>query len=165
MCLLKLMTNSTSKLLVSFKVAVSLSLIILQLFSKPVDSLRPRKIPRQNILENSNKISYASTKISKDYKTYFYDQTLDHFGYGPDGYATFKQKYVVNSKHWGGAASNAPIFAFLGEEGSLESDFDFIGVVSDNAPSFKALQVYIEVYTIYQYHIFGTNTNVRELNN
>ncbi|KAL2507471.1 Serine carboxypeptidase S28 family protein [Forsythia ovata] len=79
-----------------------------------------------------------------DLKTYFYKQTLDHFNYGPQSYATFKQKYVINFKYWGGANSSSPIFAYLGAESPLADDLQNLGFLSANAPHFKALQVYIE---------------------
>ncbi|KAM7528033.1 hypothetical protein LguiB_031443 [Lonicera macranthoides] len=82
--------------------------------------------------------------ISKDFKTFFYAQTLDHFNYNPQSYSTFKQRYVINFKHWGGANCSAPIFAYLGAEAALDYDLDGIGFLPENAHHFKALQVYIE---------------------
>ncbi|XP_059639254.1 uncharacterized protein LOC132281573 [Cornus florida] len=82
-------------------------------------------------------------KDSKEFRTFFYTQTLDHFNYRPQSYTTFKQKYVINSKHWGGAKKNAPIFVYLGEESPLEEVPDS-GFLHDNAHRFKALLIYIE---------------------
>ncbi|KAK4286395.1 hypothetical protein QN277_002955 [Acacia crassicarpa] len=79
-----------------------------------------------------------------DLKTFYFKQTLDHFNYGPDSYTTFPQRYLINFKYWGGANSSAPIFAYLGEEDPIDGDLNFIGFLDDNAPSFKALIVYIE---------------------
>ena len=87
----------------------------------------------------------SSISNLQDLKTYYYTQTLDHFNYRPDSYTTFKQRYVINSRYWGGANASAPIFAYLGAEESLDDDLPIIGFLSDNAPRFKALQVYIEV--------------------
>jgi hypothetical protein len=42
----------------------------------------------------------------------------------------------------------APIFAYLGEESSLNDDLGSIGILSDNVARFGALQVYIEVSRI-----------------
>lgn len=84
----------------------------------------------------------------EDLETFFYNQTLDHFNYRSESYSTFQQRYFVNSKYWGG--SNAPIFAYLGAEGPLEGDLSVIGFLTDNAPEFKALLIYIEVYTYLQ---------------
>ena len=77
--------------------------------------------------------------------TYFYEQTLDHFNYLSESYKTFKQRYFVNFKFWGGANSSAPIFAYLGGEGDIVDSLGLIGFMTDNATSFKALLVYIEV--------------------
>ncbi|KAL3849604.1 hypothetical protein ACJIZ3_011486 [Penstemon smallii] len=110
----------------------------------------PHKIPSLNphyrdplILSDPNNEVSKST-ISQDFKTYFYTQTIDHFNYGPQSYATFQQRYVVDSKHWGGAKSSSPIFAYLGAEAPLDGDLQYIGFLKDHAPSFKALSVYIE---------------------
>ena len=56
----------------------------------------------------------TATTVGDDLETYFYNQTLDHFNYHPESYATFWQRYVVSSKHWGGIG--APIFVLLGAE-------------------------------------------------
>ncbi|OIW01983.1 hypothetical protein TanjilG_14014 [Lupinus angustifolius] len=70
-------------------------------------------------------------------------QRLDHFNYRPDSYSTFPQRYIINFKHWGGAKSNAPIFAYFGAEEPLPDDMH-VGLLEDNAPKFNALVVYIE---------------------
>lgn len=51
----------------------------------------------------------------------------------------------MNFKHWGGAKSSAPIFAYLGAESPLDDDLNTVGFLIDNAPRFKALLIYIEV--------------------
>ncbi|KAL3718004.1 hypothetical protein ACJRO7_003183 [Eucalyptus globulus] len=81
---------------------------------------------------------------SKDFQTFFYNQTLDHFNYRPESYTTFKQRYIINSKYWGGANASAPIFAFLGDELPIDSATTNVGFMTDNAAEFKALLVYIE---------------------
>ncbi|GFQ01025.1 lysosomal pro-x carboxypeptidase [Phtheirospermum japonicum] len=110
----------------------------------------PHKIPKLSphhketlIMRNSDN-SFIPTAISDDFKTYYYTQTLDHFNYAPLSYATFKQRYVINSKYWGGPNSNSPIFAYLGAEDSLDDDLGAIGFLNDNAPNFKSLSVFIE---------------------
>ncbi|XP_019150367.1 PREDICTED: lysosomal Pro-X carboxypeptidase-like [Ipomoea nil] len=109
------------------------------------------KIPRltplyESILQrSSSKHSSPQTKpLSSHFRTFYYRQTLDHFNYGPQSYATFKQRYIVSSKYWGGAQSNSPIFAWLGAESPIDDDPKYIGFLTDNAPRFKALLVYIE---------------------
>ncbi|KAJ8647886.1 hypothetical protein MRB53_000909 [Persea americana] len=79
-----------------------------------------------------------------DFVTYYYTQTLDHFSYRPESYTTFQQRYVVNSRYWGGANTSSPIFVYTGDEEGLIDDLDAAGLMVDFAPSFKALLVYIE---------------------
>ena len=86
---------------------------------------------------------------SEHYKTFYYKQTLDHFNYRPESYSTFRQRYVINFKYWGGANASAPILAYLGAEAPLDGDIAAIGFLTDNAVRFNALLVYIEVYIIY----------------
>lgn len=106
----------------------------------------PRLSPiRETILQNFEILSSAT--ISEDFQTFYYNQTLDHFNYRPESYSTFQQRYIINFKYWGGGAdqSNAPIFAYLGAESPLDNAPSVIGFLTDNAPQFKALLVYIEV--------------------
>ncbi|KAL3718211.1 hypothetical protein ACJRO7_003359 [Eucalyptus globulus] len=77
-------------------------------------------------------------------ETFFFDQTLDHFSYTPQSYATFKQRYFIDCKFWGGANSSAPIFVYLGAESELDGAPTYIGFLRDNAAQFQALLVYIE---------------------
>ncbi|KAI3461349.1 hypothetical protein Pfo_018012 [Paulownia fortunei] len=125
-------------------------LLLLPLLLQTVSTF-PHKVPRLSphhkealILRNPNDDSFSASAISKDFKTYFYTQTLDHFNYASQSYATFKQRYVLNSKHWGGPSSNSPIFAYLGAEEPLDDDLEVIGFLNDNAPYFKSLSVFIE---------------------
>nr|GEZ80300.1 lysosomal Pro-X carboxypeptidase-like [Tanacetum cinerariifolium] len=101
----------------------------------------PRLSPINPLLNAKNK-DYAS--VSNTFKTHVYNQTLDHFNYKPESYATFPQRYLVNSKWWGGADKNAPIFVYFGAEEDIEDDLGSIGFLTHNAPRFKALVVYLE---------------------
>ncbi|KAI5602983.1 hypothetical protein BDE02_01G189400 [Populus trichocarpa] len=76
------------------------------------------------------------------FETCFYNQTLDHFNYRPESYDTFPQRYVINSKYWGGA--NASILVYLGAEASIDGYRDAAGFLDDNAVQFKSLLVFIE---------------------
>ncbi|KAL4284317.1 hypothetical protein GQ457_16G009150 [Hibiscus cannabinus] len=103
----------------------------------------PRLSPtRGALMHNPDLLSSAA--VSDDLQTFYYPQTLDHFNYQPESYATFQQRYVMNFKHWGGANNSAPIFAYLGEEAPLDGDLAVIGFLGDNAIRFNALLVYIE---------------------
>lgn len=86
--------------------------------------------------------------VSSSLKTFYYNQTLDHFNFQPGSFATFPQRYMIDSTYWGGADKNAPVFVYLGNEMSLEGTLAYLGFLSDNAPRFKALTIYIEVCII-----------------
>lgn len=79
------------------------------------------------------------------FETFFYDQTLDHFNYRPESYDTFLQRYLINSKYWGGANVSAPILVYLGAEAPIEGDLAAAGFLNDNAVQFSSLLVFIEV--------------------
>ncbi|KAJ7981085.1 Lysosomal Pro-X carboxypeptidase [Quillaja saponaria] len=83
-----------------------------------------------------------SMPLTEDLKTFYYNQTLDHFNYRPDSYTTFPQRYLINFKYWAGA--NAPIFVYLGAEAPIDNSTTNIGFLNENAGSFNALIVYIE---------------------
>ncbi|KAG8483425.1 hypothetical protein CXB51_022239 [Gossypium anomalum] len=103
----------------------------------------PRLSPTRGvIIEHPDFLSSAI--VSDDLQTFYYPQTLDHFNYQPQSYATFQQRYVMNSKYWGGAKKSAPVLAYLGAEGPLDEDLTLIGFLNDNAVRFNALLVYIE---------------------
>ncbi|KAI7982114.1 Lysosomal Pro-X carboxypeptidase [Camellia lanceoleosa] len=122
---------------------LSLSLIIL---STSVSAI-PHDIPRLSVFDHTSLRDPSDTIpafVWEDWETYFYNQTLDHFNYNPQSYAIFKQRYVINSKYWGGANKSAPIFVYLGAEAPIDGDIQFIGFLPENAPNFKALIVYIE---------------------
>ncbi|XP_057997528.1 uncharacterized protein LOC110673331 [Hevea brasiliensis] len=79
-----------------------------------------------------------------DMETFFYTQTLDHFNFRPESYDTFEQRYMINSKYWGGANSSSPIFVYFGAEESLDDDIPIIGFLPNNGARFNALLLYIE---------------------
>jgi lysosomal Pro-X carboxypeptidase len=83
---------------------------------------------------------------TKYFRKFYYKQTLDHFNYLPESFKTFNQRYFINFKYWGGANSSTPIFVTFGGEAALEeNDQEYVGFIEENAASFKALLVYIEV--------------------
>ena len=130
----------------SLRYSLQLLSLIFLLFSIWASAAQ-RVIPRLGVRRRTSKheVPQTTSSFSSDIKIYYYNQTIDHFNFRPDSYATFQQKYAINSKYWGGADSNAPIFAYLGAEGPLDDDLASIGFLSDNAARFKALQLYIEV--------------------
>ncbi|XP_019177115.1 PREDICTED: lysosomal Pro-X carboxypeptidase-like isoform X1 [Ipomoea nil] len=118
------------------------------LFSTTSLSLTPDpNIPRFTSFHRprqSSSVSDSAAALPAEFKTYYYNQTLDHFNYAPQSYATFSQRYIVNSKYWGGAQNSSPIFAWLGLESPIDRDPLGAVFLTHNAPRFKALLVYIE---------------------
>ncbi|KAK9056045.1 hypothetical protein SSX86_027132 [Deinandra increscens subsp. villosa] len=100
----------------------------------------PRLSPIDPLLMKGKKVYVTPS----GFETFFYNQTLDHFNYKPESYATFQQRYIINSKWWGGANKSAPILAYLGAEGPIDLDVAGVGFLIENAPRFKALVVYLE---------------------
>lgn len=91
----------------------------------------------------TNKLS--SSHLPPEFVTYYYTQTLDHFNYKSESYATFQQKYVMNLKYWGGANTSSPIIVYIGEEVPLTFAIPGKGSIVDLASRFKAMLLYIEV--------------------
>nr|DAD27132.1 TPA_asm: hypothetical protein HUJ06_028600 [Nelumbo nucifera] len=120
-------------------------LLDLLLLCSTFASATPLNMPRLGVIPDTEvwRLRAAQSSISSDFKTYFYTQTLDHFNYRPESYTTFQQRYVINFKYWGGAKSGAPILVYLGAEQSLDN-INFDGFLTDHAPQFNALIVYIE---------------------
>ncbi|KAJ7981088.1 Lysosomal Pro-X carboxypeptidase, partial [Quillaja saponaria] len=104
------------------------------------EELAYKRLSRFDNYQGNRATSFSALE-SEELKTYYYNQTLDHFNYMPDSYTTFPQKYVISFKCWGGANASAPIFVMLGAESPLEVGFSFM---TDSAASFNALLVYIE---------------------
>ncbi|WJX73234.1 lysosomal Pro-Xaa carboxypeptidase [Trifolium repens] len=94
----------------------------------------------------------VETNTNDHVKTFYYQQTLDHFNF-------FPQRYFINFKYWGGANSTAPIFVTFGGGEELDPK-DFVGFVEENAAAFKALLVYIEHRYYGKSVPFGTKEEV-----
>ncbi|KAH9660410.1 prolylcarboxypeptidase-like protein [Citrus sinensis] len=71
--------------------------------------------------------SKSSLHLPPEFVTYYYTQTLDHFNYKPESYATFQQKYIMNFKYWGGASTSSPIIVYIGEEAPLTFGHRYYG--------------------------------------
>jgi lysosomal Pro-X carboxypeptidase len=91
----------------------------------------------------------VSTDTKNDVETFYYKQVLDHFNYLPESYNTFDQRYFINFKYWGGANSSAPMLVYLGLEETLDGIPESEGFMNENAATYKALLVFIEVYSNY----------------
>nr|POF08663.1 lysosomal pro-x carboxypeptidase [Quercus suber] len=135
----------------SFQGALWLPCLVLLLFFITFTYASPPWRPRLGALRGYKRAknsvynpSLVASDSNKNYQTFYYDQTLDHFNYQPVSYTTYRERYVVNFKHWRGAKVAAPIFAYLGEESSLDEDIGSIGFMMDNVRRFGALELYIE---------------------
>ncbi|KAF6147469.1 hypothetical protein GIB67_021295 [Kingdonia uniflora] len=103
-----------------------------------------RQVPRLGILSSSRDSISTETYLPPDFEVNYYTQTLDHFNYRPESYTTFQQRYIVNSRYWGGANTSSPIFVYTGDEGDIIRLPQIVGFMTENAPQFNALLVYIE---------------------
>ena len=129
----------------SFQCLLLISFIFSSYLPATQSSIIPRLSPIGDItLHHTAKLTAEDTD-TEDLETFYFNQTIDHFNYRPDSYITFPQRYFINFKYWGGANSSAPIFAYLGAEGPIDYDLQDVGFLDENAASFKALIVYIEV--------------------
>ncbi|XP_023738064.1 uncharacterized protein LOC111886055 [Lactuca sativa] len=123
---------------------LKLSLIILVAVSCVSGKhFRAAKLGAKNRLMPT-KVDPGSINDSQQYEVYNYTQTLDHFNFNPESYTTFQQRYVVDSKYWGGPTNSSPIFLYTGEETNIMGDVKFVGFVRVLASRFKGLVVYIE---------------------
>lgn len=84
-------------------------------------------------------------EVPPDFTEHFYTQTLDHFNYRPDSYITFQQRYIMNTKYWGGANTSSPILVYTGDEASVTDVAAGAGFITYIASHFNALLVFIEV--------------------
>jgi len=73
------------------------------------------------------------------FKTLFYDQQIDHFGFANEN--TYKQKYLIADQFW---KKNGPIFFYTGNEGAIEWFCNNTGFMWDIAPQFNAMLVFAE---------------------
>ncbi|KAL2096648.1 hypothetical protein ACEWY4_008796 [Coilia grayii] len=75
-----------------------------------------------------------------DYKTYYFDQKIDHFGFLENG--TFKQRYLVADKHW--HKEGNPILFYTGNEGDITWFCNNTGFMWDVAEELGAMLVFAE---------------------
>ncbi|KAI3822841.1 hypothetical protein L1987_10440 [Smallanthus sonchifolius] len=100
--------------------------------------------PRLSIL-NEKYVSYREYEpLTPDFVFHNYTQTLDHFNYKPESYMTFQQRYIVNSKYWGGPNTSSPIFLYMGAEIYVVFEVGVSGFFPILAYRFHGLLVYIE---------------------
>lgn len=78
------------------------------------------------------------------WRTHYFQQTLDHFSYRPEGYQKFPQKYLINIDNWGGGHYGSPIFVYFGNEGPIEWFAVNSGFIWELASLFHGLLVFPE---------------------
>ncbi|KAF2321719.1 hypothetical protein GH714_001833 [Hevea brasiliensis] len=116
-------------------------LALLLLAAVCASAMHPRKLTRLGGLKRLT-TSKSSSDLPPEYEIHHYRQTLDHFNYKPESYATFQQRYILNYKYWGGANTSSPIFVYTGEEGEVTDDVETFIIAL--AARFKGLLLYIE---------------------
>ncbi|CAN6362309.1 unnamed protein product [Urochloa humidicola] len=84
----------------------------------------------------------AAVPATVQYETRHYTQRLDHFNSAPSSYATFQQRYLVNSTFW--RSKTSPIFLYAGNEGSIDLFANNTGFMWESAPRFGAMVVFVE---------------------
>ncbi|XP_059157190.1 lysosomal Pro-X carboxypeptidase-like isoform X2 [Physella acuta] len=96
------------------------------------------------------------------YRTYYYDQQLDHLGFAT--MQKFKQRYLLADQFWN--RNNGPIFFYTGNEGDIDWFCNNTGFMWDIAADFKALLVFAEHRYYGESLPFGPETyqNVSNLN-
>ncbi|KDP32459.1 hypothetical protein JCGZ_13384 [Jatropha curcas] len=91
------------------------------------------------------KFTDATEELPPEFVTLYYTQTLDHFNYKPESYETFQQRYILNSKYWGGPNTSSPIFVYAGAECNITLVIPpGGGFMAHLASRFNALLLYIE---------------------
>ncbi|XP_051535603.1 lysosomal Pro-X carboxypeptidase isoform X2 [Myxocyprinus asiaticus] len=82
----------------------------------------------------------TSDHRSVSYKTFYFDQQIDHFGFLENG--TFKQRYLLNDQHW--HKEGGPILFYTGNEGDITWFCNNTGFMWDVAEQLEAMLVFAE---------------------
>ncbi|TSN57754.1 Lysosomal Pro-X carboxypeptidase [Bagarius yarrelli] len=99
-----------------------------------VEALKPHLLSRRSVTRSS------SLHRSVFYKTFYFDQQIDHFGFLENG--TFKQRYLVNDEHW--HKNGGPILFYTGNEGDITWFCNNTGFMWDIAEELAAMLVFAE---------------------
>ncbi|XP_061575747.1 lysosomal Pro-X carboxypeptidase [Cololabis saira] len=83
---------------------------------------------------------HYSTEPPVSYKTLYFDQKIDHFGFLEDG--TFKQRYLVADQHW--HQPDGPILFYTGNEGDITWFCNNTGFMWEVAEELGAMLVFAE---------------------
>ncbi|XP_078259250.1 lysosomal Pro-X carboxypeptidase isoform X2 [Rhinoraja longicauda] len=97
-----------------------------------------------------------------DYKTRYFDQKIDHFGFVED--STFKQRYLLADKYWN--KNGGPILFYTGNEGDITWFCNNTGFMWDISKELGAMLVFAEHRYYGESLPFGKKTfsNLKYLN-
>ncbi|KNC53997.1 prolylcarboxypeptidase [Thecamonas trahens ATCC 50062] len=84
----------------------------------------------------------AGSKRGPVYDTMWFDQILDHFEFTVEASMTFKQRYLVSTKHFN--ASRPAIFFYTGNEGPITGFAGNLGQIWENAADLGAAVIFAE---------------------
>ncbi|XP_064414031.1 lysosomal Pro-X carboxypeptidase [Latimeria chalumnae] len=107
-------------------------LLFLFFYLSVVSGLNPRY--------SSSQSRPASPHKGYEYKTYYFNQKVDHFGFAED--STFKQRYLVADQYWN--KDGGPILFYTGNEGDITWFCNNTGFMWDVAVELKAMLVFAE---------------------
>ncbi|ROL49925.1 Lysosomal Pro-X carboxypeptidase [Anabarilius grahami] len=111
----------------------STALLFLLLVSCNALALKPQLLGRHTVQTDSHHRSVS-------YKTFYFDQQIDHFGFLENG--TFKQRYLLNDQHW--HKEGGPILFYTGNEGDITWFCNNTGFMWDVAEELGAMLVFAE---------------------
>lgn len=83
--------------------------------------------------------------VNATYETKYFLQNTDHFDYTPVSYIKFQQRYLINTKDWGGAKKASPIFVYIGGQDDITYTAGTLGYMFEINKIFQAALVLIEV--------------------
>ncbi|KAF4086152.1 hypothetical protein AMELA_G00103340 [Ameiurus melas] len=104
-----------------------------------VEALKPHLLGRHSV-RTLRSVRSSSQQRDLFYKTFYFDQQIDHFGFLENG--TFKQRYLVNDQHWHKA--QGPILFYTGNEGDITWFCNNTGFMWDIAEELGAMLVFAE---------------------
>ncbi|XP_048016989.1 lysosomal Pro-X carboxypeptidase [Megalobrama amblycephala] len=111
----------------------STALLFLLIISCNALALKPQLLGRHSVQTYSHHRSVS-------YKTFYFDQQIDHFGFLENG--TFKQRYLLNDQHWHN--EGGPILFYTGNEGDITWFCNNTGFMWDVAEELGAMLVFAE---------------------
>ncbi|XP_066521849.1 lysosomal Pro-X carboxypeptidase [Hoplias malabaricus] len=118
--------------------SLATSLLLLSSACLHTDALKtPHLLGRHRVTRS---FSQVSDHRAVSYKTLYFNQQIDHFGFLESG--TFKQRYLVNDQHW--HQENGPILFYTGNEGDITWFCNNTGFMWDTAEELGAMLVFAE---------------------